>query len=569
MDTTTDMKHFFRKKGAVSSTSIKAGLAAVLVGATAWIGPGTVAAQEVQPGLDGLAVPVFTEETLPSGFDSSFLGNDDEYMVGGGVATFDCNGDGMPEVFAAGGEGQSTFFMNRSTRGGALKLVATPVGLEVSAATGAYPLDIDGDGQLDLVVLRVGKVQVFRGLGQCRFEPANDRWNIHTEDHWYTAFSATWERGAQAGSGLPTLAFGSYFDRKRMNYPWGTCTPNLVFRAPSDGNRYGEPERLKPSHCALSMLFSDWSRSGHADLRISNDREYYKNGQEQLWQLPIGSPARLYKPEDGFKPIQIWGMGISSHDIDGDGYPEVFLTSMADNKLQKLEVPAGTAPARPAYTDVAFRRGATAHRPYVGGDLRPSTAWHAQFEDVNQDGWADLWIVKGNVTTMPDFAHKDPNNLMLLRADGQFVNAGEQAGVNSYRRGRGGMMVDLNADGLLDMIAVNRLDKSQVWRNTSSGLGGWLQLALVQPGGNHDAVGAWVEVDLGDRVIRREFTVGGGHASGHAGWRHLGLGTSTQPKLRVWWPRGEQGQWSEWTAFQPNGYYVMDFEKGLRSWSTP
>jgi hypothetical protein len=118
---------------------------------------------------------------------------------------------------------------------------------------------------------------------------------------------------------------------------------------------------------------------------------------------------------------------------------------------------------------VAYKRGATAHRPYAGGDIHPSTAWHAQFADVNHDGLADLFIVKGNVSTMPDFALLDPNNLLLQQSDGRFIEAGQQAGVASYRRGRGGLLVDLNGDGMLDMLVVNRWDKAQLWRNLGTG----------------------------------------------------------------------------------------------------
>ena len=64
---------------------------------------------------------------------------------------------------------------------------------------------------------------------------------------------------------------------------------------------------------------------------------------------------------------------------------------------------------RDSFKDGAYARGVTAHRPYTGGDLRPSTAWHTQFEDVNNDGLVDLFIAKGNVAKMPDFAAKDPN----------------------------------------------------------------------------------------------------------------------------------------------------------------
>ena len=174
---------------------------------------------------------------------------------------------------------------------------------------------------------------------------------------------------------------------------------------------------------------------------------------------------------------------------------------------------------------------------------------------------------------MPDFATLDPNNLLLQQTDGRFVEAGQQAGVASFRRGRGGMLADLNGDGLLDMLVVNRWDKAQVWRNVGTGtaekplpMGHWLQLRLKQPGGNRDAIGAWVEVNLGDRVIRQELTIGGGHASGHLGWMHFGLGQANTVKFRVQWPFED---WGPWQTVQADGFYLMDKEAGVSAWRAP
>jgi hypothetical protein len=553
------------------------------------------AAQAADAPAAAPAIPHFIEETDAAGLQSRFEGQD-EFMVGGGVAVFDCDGDGLPEIYVTAGVNKAKFYRNKSTRGGPVKLKEERSGLELTNATGAYPIDIDGDGNIDLVVLRVGEVEVFRGLGQCKFERANAKWNIPANNDWHTAFSATWE----AGNSMPTLAFGTYYDRSRPDFPWGTCTPAWLLRPDASGKQYAAPEFLKPSYCALSMLFSDWNRSGQASLRVANDREYYKGGQEQLWKVSPGEPARQYTTDDGWKRLQVWGMGIASHDIDGDGYPEVFITSMADNKFQKLENvapdPGSARPPKgaqsllgrpgeglvapdpasakpPTYIDQAYKRGITAHRPYVGGDIHPSTAWHAQFADVNNDGYADLFIVKGNVSAMPDFAILDPNNLLLGEADGHFTEVGQQAGVASVRRGRGGMLADLNGDGLLDMVVVNRQDKAQLWRNLGAGtqdkpapMGHWLQLRLQQSGGNRDAVGAWVEVDLGGRTIREELTIGGGHASGQLGWMHFGLGDASHVKVRVQWPHGD---WSAWTDVAGDAFYLLNRETGLSAWKAP
>ena len=104
------------------------------------------------------AIPHFVEETESSGLSSRFEG-DNEYLVGGGVATFDCDGDGLPEVYVTAGVNKAKFYRNRSARGGPIKLVEERSGLELTNAIGAYPLDIDGDGHIDLVVLRVGEVE--------------------------------------------------------------------------------------------------------------------------------------------------------------------------------------------------------------------------------------------------------------------------------------------------------------------------------------------------------------------------------------------------------------------------
>ena len=518
------------------------------------------------------AIPRFVEETDTAGLQSRFEGQD-EFMVGGGVAVFDCDNDGLPEIYVTGGQNKAMFYRNKSERGGPIKLKEERSGLELTLATGAYPIDIDGDGNTDLVVLRVGEIEVSKGLGACKFERANASWNIPNNNDWHTAFSATWEKGQT----IPTLAFGTYYDRSRPDFPWGTCTPGWLLRPDASGKKYAEPELLKPSYCALSMLFSDWNRSGQPSLRVSNDREYYKGGQEQLWKVAPNQPAQQYTAEDGWKRLQIWGMGIASHDVDGDGYPDVFLTSMADNKFQKLEGDdMATSPGsvkRPAFFDQAYKRGITAHRPYIGGDFHPSTAWHAQFADVNHDGMVDLFIVKGNVSTMPDFATLDPNNLLLQQADGRFFEAGQQANVASYRRGRGGMVADLNGDGLLDMVVVNRWDKAQLWRNVGTGtaakpepMSHWLQLRLRQADGNRDAIGAWVEVDLGGKVIRQELTIGGGHASGMLGWMHFGLGDAKDVKLRVQWPHEP---WGLWQAVTADNFYTVDKQAGISNWKSP
>jgi hypothetical protein len=515
--------------------------------------PAMLALLVASPALADPAIPAFTEETATSGLATIYQG-EWEYMVGGGVATFDCSGDGFPEVFLSGGAGPSALYLNRSKQGGPLEFAPTD-SITLDAVLGAYPLDIDSDGTLDLVVLRQGENRLLRGLGECRFEDATAAWGFDGGDAWSSAFAAIWERGQD----WPTLAIGNYIDRTEDAFPWGSCTDNWLHRPAGQG--FAPPVALTPSFCALSMLFTDWNRSGQPSLRVSNDREYYKGGQEQLWHLDPDQPPRLFSEAEGWKRLRIWGMGIAAADITRDGYQDYFLTSMADNKLQILKDPAS---GKPDYADLAFKTGVTAHRPFTGGDLKPSTAWHPQFADVNNDGRLDLFVAKGNVAQMPDFAALDPNNLLLGTEDGTFAEAADRAGVASMGVARGAQVVDLNLDGQLDLVVVNRWTPAQLWRQTGAATGNWLQLRIGQPGSNRDAIGSVVEIRRGDVVERHEIASGGGHVSGSVGWLHFGLGSSDAAELRVIWPDGTE---DDWLTLPANGFHILQKGAAPAAWT--
>ncbi|MBV7408324.1 CRTAC1 family protein [Maritimibacter sp. DP1N21-5] len=454
-----------------------------------------------------------------------------EHFVGGGVAAFDCSGDGLPELYAAGGTNPAQLFLNDTPEPGATLAFhpETPEALALTGVIGAYPLDIDGDGELDLAVLRVGEDQLLRGLGNCAFEPFD--LGFTSADHWTTAFSVTWETGQT----LPTLAFGTYVDRTRQDGPFEACDVTLLYRP--EGDRYGPPTELAPGWCALSMLFTDWNRDGRADLRVSNDRHYYvRGGEEQMWAME--ETPRLYGPEDGWQSYKLWGMGIASRDISGDGFSDVYLTSMGDQKLQVFDHGAGG----PVYTDATYGRGTTAHRPHVGGDGRPSTGWHAAFGDVNNDARDDIFVAKGNVEQMPDAAMKDPNSLLIQQEDRTFSEASVEAGIATMERSRGAALADLNLDGSLDLAVINRRAAMEVYQGPAP-MGHWLLVRLQAPVPNTGGIGAFIELRTEAGTQTREVTVGGGHAGGDTGWMHFGLGDASEAEVRVIWPHDAVGDW--------------------------
>ena len=512
-------------------------------------------------------VPLFHEEASAAGLNQVYDGPW-EFFVGGGGAAFDCDGSGFPSVFLAGGKNRAKLYVNASKSGGPLKFEEKPLDIGADPklldnVIGAYPIDIDGDGHMDLVVLRAGENLLLKGGPNCAFKLANKEWGFDGDAGWTTSFSAEWEKGQK----FPTLAFGHYVDRDAPGSPWGACQDNSLFR-PQLGDKpdYSQRTPLSPGYCALSMLFTDWNKSGTPSLRVSNDRQYYRGGEEQMWRLEPGKPPKLYSRADGWRHVSIFGMGIAEGDIDGSGYPQYALTSMGDTRLQKLDPDEAGRGEFPVYRDIAVETGATAHIPYTGGDKRPSTGWHSEFADFNNAGLLDLFISKGNLAQMPDFADYDPSNLLIGQFNGKFAEAGDLAGISGKRIGRGALIDDFNLDGRLDILQINRSSNVALFRNLGARneggdplpMGNWTEIRLVQPNPNRDAVGAHISVKTGTHTQVRSVEVGGGDASGHLGWVHVGLGTAERAEIRVQWPDGE---WSYPYRVFANEFVVLDRAK--------
>ena len=458
------------------------------------------------------ADPIFEDRS--AGLPAHVYGGGWEHFVGGGVAVFDCNNDALPDMFAAGGENPATLLVNQGDfvfADGALD--------DLTGVTGAYPLDIDADGMMDLFVLRVGQNRLLMGEGNCAFALSDD---LPSDDGWSTAFTAWWE-----DDGKPVLAVGNYVDRADPDGPFGACDDNAILRPAATGY---QSSPLTPGFCPLSMLAANDAR-GRPTLRISNDRHYYiRDGYEQMWDI---AEQRFLGPEDGWQNVSLWGMGIASRDLTGDDRDEVMLTSMGDQLMQMAQ-DDGTYAAAP------FTIGTYAQRPHTGDDGRPSTGWHAEFADVDNDGRADLFIAKGNVDQMPGLAIKDPNNLLMQNADGTFRETAANAGVATKERSRGAALADFDGDGRLDLVVMNRRAPMELYRNVTPETGNWLEIALTQPGGNVNAVGATVVVQSAEMRQSQQLTVGGGHGGGKALPLHFGLGAAEDATVTVRWPDGQE-----------------------------
>ena len=285
-----------------------------------------------------------------------------------------------------------------------------------------------------------------------------------------------------------------------------------------------------------------------------------------MWRVEPDKPPKLYSRADGWRHVSIFGMGVAEGDIDGSGYPQYALTSMGDTRLQKLDPDEGGRGEYPVYRDIAVETGATAHIPYAGGDKRPSTGWHSEFADFTNVGLLDLFISKGNLAQMPDFADYDPSNLLIGQSNGNFAEAGDLAGIAGRRTGRGALIADFISTACSTSCRSIAARTSRCSATSARATPTAIRCrratgprsASFEPNPNRDAVGAHIAVKTGTRTQVRTVEIGGGDASGHAGWVDVGLGTAERAEIRVQWPDG--GQSYPYRVFA-NQFVVIDRTK--------
>ncbi len=268
-------------------------------------------------------IPHFVAEGAASGIDHVYSG-DFDYYVGGGVAAFDCNGDGRPELYFAGGSGPAALYLNESAVGGALRFTAKPdPQTDLDAVTGAYPIDIDGDGITDLAVLRVGGNVLLRGLGDCRFEDANEAVGVRRRRRLVDGVLGHVGAGRELADARDRELPGPV-PAARLRA--AICFDNALYRP---GARCRRVRGADTTHAGLVRAVDAVLRAGTAPVEpisasattgtTTPRTPAARNscGESQ----PGRHRASTRRPTAG-SHCEIWGMGIGSYDVNGDGYPD-------------------------------------------------------------------------------------------------------------------------------------------------------------------------------------------------------------------------------------------------------
>ncbi len=408
--------------------------------------------------------------------------------------------------------------------------------------------DVDGDGDPDLYVTNYGPNVLYENLGDGRFRDVTERAGVGDPGFGVSAGFADFD-----DDGDLDLYVANYleFDFERPPNDGRPCDykgiavacgpvglprqADRLYRNEGDG-RFADVSLESGVHApepgyGLGVVFGDYDDDGWVDLFVANDSHpnflvHNLGGgkfEEAAWLAGVATQA------EGRTQA---GMGVDFGDADGDGRPDIFLSTFSHDH-NTLFVNQGEG----FFRDLSHPSG-------LGGPSLLQMGWGTRFFDLDNDGDQDLYVANGHIYPEVDAAgsesFRQADQLFLNDGRGRFVEASERIVRDGGPEvGRGAAFGDLDEDGDVDLVVVNMGAPPTLLRNEGRELGTSLVLDLRGSRGNTEGAGARLWVTAGGKTQRREATRTGSYASASDARVHFGLGGAARvDKLEVRWPGG-------------------------------
>ena len=484
--------------------------------------------------------------------------------MGGGVAIFDYDNDGRMDLFFTNGaalrdrmskdelpDKSQPKYWNRLYQqkpDGTFIDVTERAGLKgMGYSMGVAAADYDNDGHVDLFVSGYKADYLYRNNGDGTFSDVTNKlpnipkgwststgWFDYDRDGRLDLFIARYmewdfESGATFCGG-PTAGLRAYCHPDNFK-----AAANVLLHQRADGSFEDVSQSsgiAETTGKGLGVAFADFDNDGWTDVFVANDsvrQSLYRNkGDGKFEDIAVMSGAAY--DEDG---KTFAGMGVDTGDYDNDGFMDVFVTNLSNEKYALYRNNG----------DLSFTYATNISA--VGQITLLNSGWGTRFVDVDNDGWRDLFVAQSHVL---DTIEKTTSYLkykqtpLLMRNTGKgFVNISATAGkaFNSTIAARGAAFGDLNNDGQVDAVVAVLDDAPLILRNQGT-TNHWLGIALSGSKSNRSGIGARVTViSLTGQKQVFDVSGAGSYLSSNDPRLVVGLGNARGVRsIEVKWPSG-------------------------------
>jgi hypothetical protein len=484
-------------------------------------------------------------ETMPAGvalFDYDGNGLLDIYLV---------NGAEMPSLAKTGPKYYNRLFHNKGD--GAFTDVTERAGVAGAGyGMGVAVGDYDNDGWPDLFLANVNGNQLFHNNGDGTFTDVTAKAGLSGALHngrkmW--SISAGWFD--YNNDGLLDLFVSNYCEWDPRHEPAcmglngrGYChpnsfapLPNTLYRNNGDGTFTDVSVQTGIAAVqgkGMGVVFADYDGDGFLDIFVANDnspnRLFHNLNGKRFEDVALQTGVAY--DEDG---NALAGMGADFRDLNNDGLPDIWHTAI-ENETFPLLVNRGGG----RFSNATQTSG-------VAQITRMMSGWSNGVADLDNDGWKDLIVARGNVMDNIEeisrhFHYAEPNSVFRNLGNGHFEDVSATAGADFLRTApyRGLAYGDLDNDGRIDLVVTALGGPVRVFRNVTEGHNHWILLKLVGTISNRMGIGTQIRITTDDgRRQYDEVTTSTGYAASSDPRVHFGLGTSrTLREIEIRWPSG-------------------------------
>ena len=473
-----------------------------------------------------VTIPTFSEVEID--FAHKFDSATSIQTAAGAILNLD--GAGAEELFLGGGHGQEDKLF-RFENGGFVDITESTgyEKTEEDATMSATSLDVDSDGDDDLIVTRATSIWLYTNENGTL---SGSKLDAPIADDTTPLSIAVADLNRDGNFDMYVCGYIRKELIEGLNIfnqeGYGGTSALLINNGDNTFTDATEEAGLTYKHNTFQAVFSDVDNDGNEDLVVAHD-----TGQVRTWKNLGGMKFENVKNPNS--DVYGYPMGIAVSDYDNNGLVDFFFSNTGT-----------TAPAFMAKGDL--REDQTYYPKWImfrnDGDFKFTDSaeevkvadyefsWGAVFEDFNLDGRPDL-VVSENFVNLPP--HKVPFlrlpcRFMIQNEQGEFAAVGAQAGVVNKRYGIAPLTADFNLDGAPDLVHVNLAGKSKAFLSKNEAT----NFAKVKLPNTAASVGAMVTAVLSDgRTLHRPFVKGEGLCSDSTPIITLGAGDAELEQIQV------------------------------------